>query len=488
MIAGIDLGTRGVKFFLYKEDFTALAWGFAPYPTRHPRIRWAEQDPSFWEIAIGRAAREALAQTGIRPETVDAIGVTGQLDGCVPVGVDGKALSPCLIWMDRRASLALDGAAIRRVREITGIIPDPGHMAAKIHWFMESLGGDVHVSHFHQPVSYLVSLLTGESVLDHALASTTMLYGLAKSDYDEGLLATFGVARQTLPRIALAEQVAGTLSASGSRLTGLPAGITVAVGSGDDFAAPLGAGMTEPGSAACIAGTAEVVGAISRTPVLDERGLVETHAYPAGLFFIENPGWLSGGALSWFAEVFRLSEVAAIDRLAETAAVGADGVTFIPALSGSMAPEWIPSARGCFYGLTAAHTSSHLARAVMEGCAFAMRDVIDRLKALSIPVERILFMGGGAKSPLWARIRADVCRLPVRRALDGDTAAAGAAMFAAVAAGIHPDLRTCAAVSKREWEEHPTDPSAADRYERSYHSYRRLFDSLRPMFREEEDS
>jgi sugar (pentulose or hexulose) kinase len=124
----------------------------------------------------------------------------------------------------------------------------------------------------------------------------------------------------------------------------------------------------------------------------------------------------------------------------------------------------------------------------MEGCAFAMRDVIDRLKALSIPVERILFMGGGAKSPLWARIRADVCRLPVRRALDGDTAAAGAAMFAAVAAGIHPDLRTCAAVSKREWEEHPTDPSAADRYERSYHSYRRLFDSLRPMFREEEDS
>ena len=260
---------------------------------------------------------------------------------------------------------------------------------------------------FHQPVSYLVARLTGEHVFDHGLASTTMLYSLERRDFDPELLAAFGIAVDELPSIAEASDRAGALSAAGAELAGLPAGIPVAVGMGDDFAAPLGAGLVAPGRVACVLGTAEVVGALDETPKVDPRGLVETHGYPGGGFYIENPGWLSGGGLAWLREVLAVADFAAFDRAAAEVPPGAEGVTFFPALSGAMAPEWIAAARGCFYGLSPAHGAGHLARAMLEGCAFAMRDVVERLGELGVPAHGLLLLGGGAKSRLWAHIRAD---------------------------------------------------------------------------------
>jgi xylulokinase len=289
-----------------------------------------------------------------------------------------------------------------------------------------------------------------------------------------------------MPRIAGAAERAGTLTPAGASLTGLPAGIPVAVGTGDDFAGSLGAGLLEPGSAVCIAGTAEVVGALCGSPVIDPAGLVETHGYPAGGYFVENPGWLSGGALEWVASVMGLPGAAEAAQLAEAAPAGSDGLLFLPALSGAMSPEWVPGARGCFYGLSPSHGRSHLARAVVEGCAFAARDVIERIRRLSVPVGRMLLTGGGARSRLLARVRADASRLPVRRLLDGDTTPLGAAMCAAVAAGICPDLRACAAGVGSAGEDFPPDAGAADFYDEAHRRYRRLFDSLRPVFGQRE--
>ena len=488
MIAGIDLGTQGIKVLLLGNDFAPLAKSFVAYPTSCPRPGWAEQQPSHWDQALGKAMRESLGQAGIRPEAVEAIGVTGQLDGCCAVGRDGRPLTPCLIWMDRRARLHLSDAALRRIRSAGGVTPDPGHMAAKVRWLMDNVPESANASCFHQPVSSMVRRLTGEDVYDHGLASTTMLYSLTTRAYDDELLAAFAIPEARLPRVARAEDLAGPLTESGADLTGLPAGTPVAVGTGDDFASPLGAGLVDPGSAACVSGTAEVVGALSDIPIIDAGGLVETHCYPGGSYFIENPGWLSGGSLSWFTDVFRLSGVPELTLRAATAPAGSAGVLFLPALSGSMAPEWVPAARGCFYGLTAAHTAGHMARAVLEGCAFAMRDVIDRLKLLSVSADRVLLMGGGANSRLWAAIRADVCGMTVRRIVNVDTAPVGAAMLAAVAAGLRPDLRTCAEELKGKWEDFPPNPVTAAAYEEAYRSYRRMFDCLRPMFAHEEDS
>jgi xylulokinase len=368
------------------------------------------------------------------------------------------------------------------MRRIAGINPDPGHMAAKIRWLIDNVPACRAAQRFHQPVSYIVSRLTGEHVYDHGLASTTMLYSLKKRDYDTGLLESFSIDPRQLPAISDAAALAGYLNVGGAKLTGLDRGTPVAVGTGDDFSSPLGAGLTTPGTVACVLGTAEVVGGIDSYPKIDVTGLVETHAYAGGVYFIENPGWLSGGALTWFVKTFRLKDVEELNRLASSVRAGSDGLSFIPALSGAMAPEWIASARGCFYGLTPAHGLGHMARALLEGCAFAMRDVIDRLRAMTVPTEKIVLLGGGAKSRVWAEIRADVSGLPALQPRRVDTSPLGAAMLAAVAAGALPDLETCASLVRDEAAVTEPNPNNRDTYQDGYEAYRRLFRSLKPMF------
>jgi xylulokinase len=483
MIVGIDIGTQSLKAAVTDHELRLHGQAAVSYRPSFPRPGWAEQDCQLWEQALGPAITGALDAAGTTSDAVQAVGICGQLDGCVAVDHDGSALAPCIIWMDRRAGAELEGISAARIQATTGVVLDATHMAAKARWLKRHLPKAARIRRFHQPVSHLVARLTGEQVFDHGLASTTMVYDLARRGFDGGLLELFELTADELPRIAEASDRAGTLHRRGAQLTGLPAGTPVAVGTGDDFSNPLGAGLVEPGKLACALGTAEVVGALHDRPAIDRRGLVETHGYPGGRFFIENPGWLSGGALAWFIGTFGLRDVQEFDALAQSAPAGADGITFLPALSGAMAPEWIASARGCFYGLSAAHGRAHLARAVLEGCAFAMRDVLERLLKMGVTVGAILLLGGGARSMLWARIRADLTGLPVILPRIVDTSPIGAAMLAAVAAGLQPSLQAAARLVAGEASTIEPNPSEKTAYDDAYGAYRKLFESLRPMFR-----
>ena len=456
----------------------------SPYEPDYPRPGWAEQAPALWETALGPAIARALEAAGVGAGQVRALGVAGQLDGCLAVDADGRALGPCLIWMDRRAEAEAQVVDADDLRRRGGVTRDASHMAAKIRWLKRNLASAQAPACFHQPVSYLVARLTGARVFDHGLASTTMLYSLARRDFDPELLDAFGIAAAELPSIAEASDCAGPLSAEGAALAGLPAGIPVAVGTGDDFSTPLGAGLVAPGRLACVLGTAEVVGALDEAPKVDARGLVETHSYVGGGFYIENPGWLSGGALAWLRGLLGISDFAALDRLAAEVRPGAEGLTFLPTLSGAMAPEWIAAARGCCYGLTPAHGAGHLIRALLEGCAFAMRDVIERLAELGVAPHSLLLLGGGAKSRLWAQIRADLTGLPAQVPALTDTSAMGAAICAAVAGGLQPDVAHCAGLVGAIAERIEPDGAVRAAYDEAYDTYRRLFESLRPMFRD----
>jgi xylulokinase len=450
------------------------------YGFDQPRPGWAQQDPEVWEAALGPAVGEALARAGVAPDAVFALGVAGQLDGCVAVAADGAALGPCLIWMDRRAEREMP-ALPADFRARTGLVADPGHMGAKIAWLKRHAMG-LAGARFHQPVSYLVERLTGRAVFDHGLASTTMLYGLEARDYDPELLACFAIERASLPDIDQAAALAGALGAAGAAMTGLPAGIPVAVGTGDDFATPLGAGVVAPGEVAVVLGTAEVVGALCERAVIDARGLVETHGYATAGYLVENPGWLSGGAVAWLRGVLGAASDAELDGWAAAVPPGADGVTFLPALSGAMAPEWHAGARGCFYGLTAAHGRGHLARALLEGCAFAMRDVVERLAELGVPAGSAVLIGGGSRSRLWAQIRADLLGMPVAVSEVADACPLGAALLAAFAAGLVPDL--AAAARAAAGARRIVEPDARHRaaYDAAHARYRSLFAALRPLF------
>ncbi len=362
-----------------------------------------------------------------------------QLDGCVPVDADARPLHPALIWQDRRAHEYCADPA--RVFALAGQIADPSHLAPKLAW-LRARG--VHAARWHEPTSYLVARLTGEHVIDPALASTTMLFELAVNAWSPELCAAFAVDPRELPEIRAATSIAGALRAE---LAGIPIGTPVAVGTGDDFATPLGAGIVAPGRVTCAIGTAEVVGALAERPVCDAtvEPMLETHAYPSGGFFVENPGWLSGGAVRWASRLLGLPGDAELDALAAAAPPGAAGVTFIPALAGAMTPVWRPHARGTLHGLAAAHGREHIARAILEGLAFAERDVVDRLVALGLPAASVLVLGGGGRSTIWTQIRADALGRPHEIAARArDTCAIGAAMLAAVAVGMHADLAAAA--------------------------------------------
>lgn len=478
MIIGIDIGTQSLKVAALDEDFRVLGSDTRSYEVRYPKPAWAEQDPAVWEAALAPAIAGALQQAGASPSDVAGMGIAGQLDGCVAVDGAGEAIGPCLIWLDRRAGMPAREGLAEHIQRHCGIVADPGHMAAKIAW--QKRNGAERAARFHQPVSYVVNRLTGRAVMDHALASTTMLYDLAHRTWRDELLDAFGVAAGELPELAEAGDRAGELTETGARLAGLPRGVPVAVGTGDDFSTPLGAGIVQPGRLACVLGTAEVVGALDPEPKIDQRGLLETHAYVGGHYFIENPGWYAGGAVEWFMATHRVNSTDELNDLASQAPAGSDGVIFLPALSGAMAPEWNASARGCFYGLTAAHGLPHLARAVLEGCAFAMRDCVERLRDLEVPLEAIRLLGGGARSRLWAQIRADAAQLPVELPHEVDTSPIGAGMLAAVAAGMVPDVADAAA--RRDDIATTLAPRNGAPYDDGHARYRALFEALKPVF------
>ena len=459
-----------------------LGQALETYETRYPRPGWAEQDAARWEAALPRAIAAALEAAGEPRGAVRAVGLTGQIDGCLAVDRAGNAITPCLIWMDRRAAAEIAGLSATRVRDVSGVTLDPSHMAAKIRWLRRHCPEARDAACFHQAVSYMVSRLTGEHVFDHGLASTTMLYSLETRGFDDTLLEVFEVEPARLPAIADAGSSAGPLSAAGAELCGLPAEIPVAVGTGDDFAGPLGAGIVAPGSAVASLGTAEVVGALHGAPVIDGTGLVETHAYPGRSFYIENPGWLSGGALVWFSETFGLDGVDAIDRLTADVPPGCEGVSFLPALSGAMTPEWNPAARGCFYGLTPSHGLGHLARALHEANAFAMADVLDRLRGLDVSVEAVRLIGGGAQSQVQAEIRAAVAGAPVELPVHQHTTPIGAAMLGALAGGLIPDLASAAQCVGGIAAVVEPDPAVVAPLAEARTRGRTLYEALRPLF------
>jgi xylulokinase len=480
LVLGLDLGTQSLKAVVCDAALGVRGQHAIGYATQYPQPDRAEQDPRTWEAALGPAIAGALADAQVAPEAIAAIAIAGQLDGCIAVDAAGAPLHPALIWQDRRAMADAARVDAAQLFAVTGQVADASHMAPKLAWLGRAVTG---AARFHQPVSYLVARLTGACVMDPALASTTMLFELATQRWAPALLDAFEITAAALPAVRPACELAGGLTAEGARLTGLPVGTPVAVGTGDDFASPLGAGVVAPGPILCAIGTAEVVGALATTPRLDPSAepMVETHAFPTGAFFIENPGWLSGGAVRWAARMLGVGSDRELDELAAAAPVGAGGVTFVPALAGAMTPVWRSHARGTFHGLAAGHDRAHLARAVLEGLAFAARDVVVRLGELGLAADEVLLLGGGAQSRVWGQIRADVIGLPHRVAARSDATPIGAAMIAAVAAGLAPDLVALAARVPPPTTSFAPDPAAGQAAADAYGRYQRLVAQLAPL-------
>ncbi len=499
-VIGCDVGSQGTNAALYAADGTLEASAYETYPLSFPRPTWAEQDPDDWTAAVIRACRRLVQACPGGARAIRGLSFGSQLDGMAVVDAEGRPVRPAMIWMDRRAE---DQAAALAERmsptdfyRAVGANLDSSHAVFKALWVRdEEPEAWARATHIMPPGSYVLRAASGVLAVDHSNASSLALLDPRTREWSGAALDATGIDAAMLPALGGGPDVVGTVTAAFAEESGLDPSTVVAMGCGDEMAATLGAGVYAPGDVCDVVGTAEPVCAASAEPREDPTMLVECHPHAdPDVWLLENPGFVSGGNLRWWRDQF-----APIERDAEAVGLGdaydflsteaghvppgAEGLVFLPCMQGAMAPEWNGAARGVFYGLTLAHTRDHMTRAILEGSAFALRDILTAMRDAGLGVRQLTIVGGGAKGPLWRQIKADVTGLPVRVPVSVETTATGAAILAAVGAGVHGSIADAvkAFVALRP-EIHEPDPANAAAYDDAYGLYRSVYDALRPVF------
>src|SRR5215213_2086392 len=459
------------------------------YPIDYPHPLWAEQPVERWLDALILAVRRLLSESGVPVKYIRALSLATQVDGVIPVDSTGQPLHPAIIWMDRRAS-----AQCERVRQnladeeifgLTGLNLDATHVAPKIRWLADHQK-DIYArsAHFLLPGSYMAYVLTGELGVDYSNSSSTLLLEVHTKTWSTVMGHAFDIDLSRMAPLGAATDRLGTLRPNLAEKLGLTVETLVMVGCGDEHAACLGAGVARPGIVGDIAGTAEPVCAASPEPAFDPTRLVETHCHAdPDLWLLENPGFVSGGNFRWFRDQFAKGETyTALDAEAAPVPPGAEELTFLPSLMGAMAPTWNESARGTFAGFTLAHTRGHFVRALLEGSAYAVRDITTQMQAAGIELHELRVVGGGAKSRLWNQIKADVTGLPVNVPEITETTALGAAFLALVGTGAYSTLSEASDHLVKIHESIDPDPAAQSAYNESYERYRQTYFTLLPVF------
>ena len=433
----IDAGTSSIKLSLFGEDGHLLKTEAARCAVRYPRPEWAEQDPEDWWRAVRSLAPrfEAL----FRQHRLAAISVSGQTPLAVPVDKTGRALRPAILWLDRRAAPQVDwlrdtiGEAT--CRAISRNRLDSYFGGVKWLWFRQN-EPELFAQTWKilQASSFVTLRLTGQAVIDPSQAGLcSPCFDAEKGIWDADICEKMGLPLELLPEIRPSTAVVGKVTRAAAQACGLPEGTPVVCGGGDFACACLGAGVDRPGRAALMLGTAGNLmfpGAQSSLP--DARLLHTWHVTGQPLTF---GGVLAGGNLEWFAGLYQAEHpgFAELDQAAEQIAAGSEGLLFLPYLMGERTPVWDPAARGAFVGLTARHTRAHLYRAVLEGVAFAFRQIKDLAGAARL--EEIVALDGGARSAVWRQILADVLGAPLRAGGEQSGTALGSAFLAARGAG-----------------------------------------------------
>ncbi len=482
-VIGADIGSQSVKAVLLDPAGHQIAVAGQPCAMLHPASGWADQDPAQWLAGLATSVRAVVTEARIDPAEVTHLGLASQVDGVVPVDSGLRPLRDAIIWLDRRAAAQAAELAERagtdEIFKITGLNTDSSHIAPKLMWLRDNEPETYREAAWFPPAGgYLLGALTGVVAQDHANASSTLLYDLRTGAWNAALVDAARLDAARLAPIRPSAQVAGTLTAAAAAELGLSRRCQVITGTGDEHGACVGAGAIVPGLVADVTGTAEPVAATAPGPVFDAERVVETHAHAiTGRTLVENPGFVSGGCTLWWGETILGMDQASLFVQAAMAPPGADGVLFLPTLSGATVPRWNDRMRGVFGGLGMNHDRGHLARAVIEGCTFALRDVLGRLDALGLAGPEIRVVGGGARSELWLQIKADVTGRVVQPVLAAEPTALGAAILAGVAAGTFasPEDGVERTVQLAERTYQP-DPHNREVYQERYAQYRALYD------------
>ncbi|OYT70315.1 MAG: xylulokinase [Armatimonadetes bacterium CP1_7O] len=488
-LLGIDIGTSGVKALLIDRSGKVVASASESYPLFTPQPLWAEQEPDDWWHATCKVARRVLGDSGIAASEIQGVGLSGQMHGSVFLDENGESIRPALLWCDQRTAAECawitERIGERKVLETTLNPVLTGFQAGKIIWLRRH--EPKHYARVKQvllPKDFIRYRLTGESATEVSDASGTALFDVPRRDWAYEMLEALELPRAWFPKVYESPEITGRITAQAAQATGLAEGTPVVGGAGDQAAGAVGVGVVQVGRAAVSVGTSGVVFAHLDTPQVDAQYRTHTfcHAVP-GAWHVMGVMLMAGGALQWYRETFTLAtDFDTLLEEAERVAAGAENLLFAPYLSGERTPYPDPQARGAFVGLTMAHTRAHCTRAVLEGVAFGLRDSLEILKAMGVPLQELRLTGGGAKSAVWRRILASVFGQPVHSLQAEEGPAYGAALLAGVGTGVWQSVpEACAATVQIAAQTEPT-PEHVAVYEALYARYRRLYPALREFW------
>lgn len=499
LLLGLDIGTSGAKALLCNEKGEVLASALAEYPIYAPYPQWSEQDPADWWDGARKALRQVVANAGVRAEDIAGLGLTGQMHGAVFLDRDGGIIRRALLWNDQRTAAECaeitEKIGATRLIEIAGNPALTGFQAPKIVWLRNHEPENfARIAAVLLPKDFIRLKLTGVMAADASDAAGTLLLDLRTRDYSPEILEKLGIQRAWLPKVFEGPEITGKLLPEIAKELGLPAGLPVIAGGGDNAAAAVGTGVVRNGVVSSSIGTSGVLFAYSDGIALDPKGRLHTfcHTVP-GKYHLMAVTLSAGGSFQWLRNLFRSAFTLAgipdagslgYDQLTAAAAAvapGAEGLVFLPYLTGERTPHLDPLASGTFVGLTARHGVGHIARAVMEGVVYSLRDGLDIMRALGVPVDQIRATGGGGRSPLWRQMQADIYGAEVVSLRAEEGPAYGAALLAGVGAGVFDSVVSAANRSVAVVSSTMPNPQTAAIYDRVYSVYTQCYPAMKAV-------
>ena len=498
---GVDIGTSGTKTLAIDERGTILADASQSYPCYFPKPLWSEQDPEDWWRATVATIQAVVAKAGLKPADVKAIGLSGQMHGSVFLDKNGKVIRRALLWNDQRTEAEcaeIEQRAGGR-KKLIQLVANPaltGFTAPKILWLRNREPRNFErTRHVLLPKDDVRRRLTGELATEVSDASGMLLLDVARRTWSTKLLDKLDLDPQLFARCYESEEITGKLRPAVAAELGLSPDCIVVGGAGDCAAGAVGTGIVTRGTLSCSIGTSGVMFVHCDGMQFDPQGRLHTFCHAVrGKWHMMGVTLAAGGSLQWFAEqVCKGLPGTPADgeskppydllmREAEAAPRGSEGLLFLPYLAGERTPHADPRARGAFIGLTMSHTRGHLVRSVLEGVAFSLRESLEIIRGLGVPVKEIRASGGGAKTPLWRQIQADVFGQDVVTINAEQGPGYGVALLAAVGAGAFKNVEEACAATIRVVSRTSHDKRRAKLYDQRFPLYQGLYSALRGSF------
>lgn len=488
---GIDLGTSAVKIIVMDDNGNICGSVSKEYPVYYPKPGFAEQNPEDWWEAVVYGIREITANHKIDVNEIRGIGLSGQMHGLVTLDKDSKVLMPAILWCDQRTAEECDYlnnvVGRERISELTGNMALTGFTAPKLLWVRKNRP-DIYekIAHVMLPKDYINFKFTGNYCSDVSDASGTLMFDVKNRKWSEEMLDIIGIDKSVLPQVFESWQIIGKLNSQAAEATGLSMDTAVAAGAGDQAAGAVGTGIVESGILSVALGTSGVVFASSEEYYVDKDNRLHSFCHSNGKWHQMGVMLSAASCLKWWVE--SINDKLPGDRFdillkeAECSPVGSNGIVFLPYLMGERTPHSDPNAKGTFIGLNITNNRADMTKSILEGVCFGLRDSLEILKDMNIPVKRARVSGGGAKSRLWRHILADIFNTDVEIINSEEGPAFGGAILASVGCGLFGSVdEACKSLIKVVEVVKPHSENV-QKYNKVYKVYTGLYYTLKNTF------